>query len=72
MGTINQIKQLAETDTPLLFFQCTLPSGDTAYWSTHSIQFNGQSYAAKGLETQPIRFAALGRRRHGRDITTLA
>ena len=50
MGTINQIKQLAETDTPLLFFQCTLPSGDTAYWSTHSIQFNGQSYAAKVLK----------------------
>jgi hypothetical protein len=50
MGTINQIKQLAETDTPLLFFQCTLPSGDTAYWSTHSIQFNGQNYAAKVLK----------------------
>ena len=50
MGTINQIKQLAETDTPLLLFQCTLPSGDTAYWSTHSIQFNGQSYAAKVLK----------------------
>jgi putative tail protein len=50
MGTINQIKQLAETDTPLLFFQCTLPSGDIVYWSTHSIQFNGQSYAAKVLK----------------------
>ncbi|HMJ62899.1 MAG TPA: hypothetical protein VK493_14095 [Bryobacteraceae bacterium] len=50
MGTINQIKQLAETDTPLLFFQCTLPSGDAVYWSTHSIQFNGNGYAAKVLK----------------------
>ncbi len=50
MGTINQIKQLAESDTPLLLFQCTLPSGDSAYWSTHSIQFNGQNYAARVLK----------------------
>ena len=27
MSTINVIKQLAEADTPLLFFQCVLPSG---------------------------------------------
>ncbi len=50
MGTINQIKQLAEADTPLLFFQCVLPSGDVEYWSTHSIPFNGQPYSAKVLK----------------------
>ncbi len=50
MGTINQIKQLAEADTPLLFFQCVLPSGDTEYWSTHSIIFNGQAYSARVLK----------------------
>src|SRR5690349_22610505 len=50
MGTINQIKQRAEADTPLLFFQCTLPSGDVEYWSTHSIPFNGHYYAAKVLK----------------------
>jgi len=50
MGTINQIKQRAEADTPLLFFQCTLPSGDVEYWSTHSIPFNGHYYAAKVLQ----------------------
>lgn len=49
MGTINQIKQLAETDTPLLFFECTLPSGDIEYWSTHSLVFNGQQYQARVL-----------------------
>src|SRR6185437_2630677 len=49
MGTINQIKQLAEADTPLLFFQCTLPSGDVECWSTHSIAFSGQNYSARVL-----------------------
>src|SRR5882762_23616 len=50
MGILNQTKQLAESDTPLLLFHCVLPSGDSEYWSTHSIQFNGQSYSAKVLK----------------------
>ncbi|HEX4163877.1 MAG TPA: phage tail protein [Bryobacteraceae bacterium] len=50
MGTINVVKQLAEADTPLLFFQCVLPSGDTEYWSTHSIEFNGAAYSARVLK----------------------
>jgi hypothetical protein len=49
MATINEIKELAETDTPLLFFECTLPSGDVAYWSTHSIVFNHHQYEARVL-----------------------
>jgi hypothetical protein len=50
MGTINQVKQLAEADTPLLFFQCVLPSGNAEYWSTHSIMFNGRPYSARVLK----------------------
>src|SRR5436309_1023752 len=50
MGTINQVKQLAEADTPLLFFQCVLPSGNAEYWSTHSIKFNGRPYSARVLK----------------------
>ncbi len=50
MSTINQIKQLAEADTPLLFFQCVLPSGDTQYWSTYSIPFAGNDYVARVLK----------------------
>ncbi|MBV9301364.1 MAG: phage tail protein [Acidobacteriaceae bacterium] len=50
MGTINDIKQLAESDTPLLFFQCILPSGDIENWSTHSLVFNGQPYSARILK----------------------
>jgi hypothetical protein len=50
MGTINQIKQLAEADTPLLFFRCVMPSGDVECWSTHSINFNGDNYSARVLK----------------------
>ncbi|MDQ2776225.1 MAG: hypothetical protein M3Y57_15105 [Acidobacteriota bacterium] len=50
MGTINQIKQSAEADTPLLFFQCVLPSGDVEYWCTHAISFNGNAYTARVLK----------------------
>ncbi len=50
MATINQIKQLAESDTPILFFQCTLPSGDVETWSTHGVVLNGQAYSARVLK----------------------
>jgi Putative phage tail protein len=50
MSTINQVKQLAEADTPLLFFRCTMPSGDVQYWSTHAVPFNGQNYSARILK----------------------
>lgn len=50
MGTINAIKQLPEADTPLLFFNCVLPSGDLEFWCTHNIQFNGDSYEARVLK----------------------
>lgn len=50
MSTINQVKQLAEADTPLLFFECALPSGDIEYWCTHSIAFNGDAYLARVLK----------------------
>jgi hypothetical protein len=49
MSTINQIKQLAEADTPLLFFQCVLPSGDAQYWSTYTLPFGGNTYSARVL-----------------------
>ena len=50
MPTINQVKQEPESDSPLLLFQCVLPSGMAQYWSTHSITFNGQSYLARILK----------------------
>ena len=50
MGTINVVKQLPETDTPLLFFQCVMPSGDTEYWCTHAITFIGNAYSARVLK----------------------
>ena len=49
MATINQVKQLAAADTPILFFQCVMPSGDINYWSSHSIQLGRQQYFARVL-----------------------
>jgi hypothetical protein len=50
MATINQVKQLAVADTPILFFQCEMPSGDIYYWSSHSVLFSGQQYVARVLK----------------------
>ncbi len=50
MATINQVKQLAESDSPLVLFQCVLPSGDVECWSTHAIMFAGQTYSARVLK----------------------
>jgi hypothetical protein len=50
MSTINTVKQLRQADTPLLFFECILPSGDPEYWSSHAIEFNGNAYAARVLK----------------------
>lgn len=50
MSTINQVKQLAEADTPLLFFECALPSGDVEHWCTHSMTFRQQTYSARILK----------------------
>ena len=50
MATINQVKQLAAADTPILFFQCQMSSGDTHYWSSHSLLFEGQQYSARVLK----------------------
>jgi len=50
MASINQVKQLAVADTPILFFQCEMPSRDTYYWSSHAILFKGQQYSARVLK----------------------
>jgi hypothetical protein len=50
VGTINQIKQAAQTDTPILFFECVLPSGDAQYWSTHRVSFSGNAYVSRVLK----------------------
>ena len=50
MGTINQVKQLAQSDTPLLLFRCVMPSGDVECWGTHGIVFNGETYNARVLK----------------------
>jgi len=47
MTTINVLKELEVPGTPLLLFNCTLPTGDIQYWSTHSVTVNGQQYLSR-------------------------
>ena len=50
MPTINDVKQQSEASTPLLFFQCVLPSGTTEYWCTHAVSVEGVAYSARVLK----------------------
>ena len=50
MTTIDVLKELEVPGTPLLLFNCTLPTGDVQYWSTHSVTVNGQQYLSRVLK----------------------
>jgi hypothetical protein len=50
MTTINVLKELEVPGTPLLLFDCTLPTGDVQYWSTHNVTVNGQQYLSRVLK----------------------
>lgn len=50
MGTINIVKQQAQTDTPILLFDCVLASGDVQNWCTHQLVLNGTVYSARVLK----------------------
>jgi hypothetical protein len=47
MPTIHELKELEVTETPLLLFECQIGSGATERWSTHKVEYNGQTYAAR-------------------------
>lgn len=49
MRTIAEVKELQVTETPLVLFDCTWPSGRVEHWSTHSVSVNGNNYAARVL-----------------------
>src|SRR5580765_1431692 len=49
MQTIFELKEQAVTDTPLLVFDCQLSNGQTERWSTHAVQVEEATYAARVL-----------------------
>jgi len=49
MATINELKERAVTETPLLLFECELVSGAVERWSTHGVEFEGARYEARVL-----------------------
>ncbi len=50
MIPINVLKELEVPGTPLLLFDCTLPTGDAQHWSTHNVTVNGQQYLSRVLQ----------------------
>src|SRR5580700_8231768 len=50
MTTIDVLKELEVPGTPLLLFNCTVPTGDIQYWSTHNVTVNGQVYLSRVLK----------------------
>ncbi len=50
MQTVSELKAGAVTDTPLVIFDCALPSGDTEHWCTHGITIGSTLYAARVLQ----------------------
>src|SRR6202050_2270585 len=50
MTTIDVLKELEVPGTPLLLFNCTLPTADIQYWSTHNVTVNGQQYLSRVLK----------------------
>lgn len=49
MPTINELKELGITPTPLFLFDCTLPGGAVERWGTHAVTFGGNAYGARLL-----------------------
>ena len=47
MQSYLQLKEQSFAETPLLLFDCQLSDGTLERWSTHAVQVNGASYAAR-------------------------
>ena len=47
MGLIATLKEQELLETPLLLFDCELPSGVVERWSTHAVQFAGRDYSPR-------------------------
>jgi hypothetical protein len=60
MTSIYDIKTQEVTDTPVLLFDCTLPTGAVERWSTHAVVIGGNTYTPRVLKHNlfDIRFTA--------------
>ena len=48
--TIHEIKRSEITETPLLLFECELPTGAVERWSTHEVQLGDRSFDGRVLK----------------------
>jgi hypothetical protein len=49
VATIDELKELEQTPTPLFLFDCTMRDGSVERWSTHAVSHAGQHYRARLL-----------------------
>src|SRR3954469_3289355 len=49
MPTINELKQQGLSDTPLVLFDCLMPTGDVERWSTHEVTLSKDRYSPRVL-----------------------
>ncbi len=59
MPSIENLKENQLLETPLLLFECVLRNGEIHRWATHSIQHEGQSYAARIIRHTPLESRSL-------------
>lgn len=50
MPTINELKELEVTPTPLFLFECVLKDGSVERWGTHAVSLDGHAYPARLLK----------------------
>jgi len=50
MPTIAELKEQTITPTPVILFDCVLPSGEEEHWSTHGLQHGGKTYLSRVLQ----------------------
>ncbi|MCP5112758.1 MAG: hypothetical protein GY953_18180, partial [bacterium] len=49
MASISVLKEQEVLETPLLLFECELRDGQVEYWSTHGVEYDGNTYDARVL-----------------------
>mgnify|MGYP005840945831 CR=1 FL=1 len=58
MARIEELKEQEALETPLLLFECELPSGSIERWSTHGVEVEGQQYLPRVLRHNLFEFTA--------------
>ena len=59
METINALKEREVLETPLLLFECELRTGQVERWSTHEVEYEGETYVPRILKHNALETRSL-------------